>query len=249
MKKVLTLTAALLTLCASLSLASGLNLSITGSAALADCWAGLASSSATFACNSNTGSAFVCVGSVIPATDVNHFISASVVVDIQVNGATLPPWWQTQSGQCRQSQISLSFDPSGLGASCPPIWLTNPTPIQTVQNGVNGPNRLRVLGIAAVLPADEQVVLADGTEYAVFKLNIGRAKTIGAAPCVGCNTGAAIVLNEIKLGQPAGAPGGDERVTNQADNYCNTMQSGAPVCPGATPTHNRTWGAVKSLYR
>lgn len=249
MKKVLTLTAALLALCTSLCLASGLNFSITSNATLADCWAGLPSSSATFACNSNTGTAFACVGSVIPAVDVNHFISASVVVDIQVSGAVLPAWWQTQSGQCRQAAISLSFDPSVLGASCPPIWLTNPTPIQTVQNGVNGPNRVRVLGIAAVLPADEQVVAADGTEYAVFKLNISRAKTIGAAPCAGCNTGAAIVLNEIKLGQPAGAPGGDTRVTNQADNYCNTMQAAAPVCPGATPTHNRTWGAVKSLYR
>ncbi len=249
MKKVLTLTAALLTLCTSLSLAGGVNLSGNAGAVLADCWGMAPINAVTFACNSNSGSALNAIGSAIPTVDVPKFIGVTVVIDIQVAGATLPSWWLTQTGGCRAGPISMDFNPANLG-TCLAIWPVAPTGVVNVANGVGGPNRIRVIGGAALQPQDGYLLVGDGlSEYAVCKLNIARSKTIGAAPCAGCTTGACVVLNEIKLVQPSGAPGGDSRLTAPAGNDFVTYNAGAPVCPGATPTHNRTWGAVKSLYR
>ena len=82
----------------------------------------------------------------------------------------------------------------------------------------------------------------------MFKIAILRSKTVGTGLCAGCSTAACIVLNEIKLVQPASA-GVDYRIQNPADRNFVTYNAGAPACPGATPAQSKTWGAVKSLYR
>jgi hypothetical protein len=59
------------------------------------------------------------------------------------------------------------------------------------------------------------------------------------------------VFNSILLTQPAGQ--GDQTVSNTLDRNWVQWQAGAASiaggCPQATPTQNRTWGSVKSLYR
>jgi hypothetical protein len=40
-----------------------------------------------------------------------------------------------------------------------------------------------------------------------------------------------------------------EELTNPLDQSFVTWQAGIPNCPGATPAPNRTWGALKAMYR
>jgi hypothetical protein len=69
-------------------------------------------------------------------------------------------------------------------------------------------------------------------------------------PCAGCQLGACIVFQYIKVAQPAGTPGGDALLTDQHNTRYMTWQGGVGTnCPQATPTRKASWGQVKSLYR
>ena len=111
-----------------------------------------------------------------------------------------------------------------------------------------GTNRARMKGTGAI--SGISPITAD-TEWYICKLNIGGAKTAGTGNCPGCLDGACFVLNDVFLTQPIGV--GDFHISNALDRQSVTWQaSGGSVpggCPGATPTQNRTWGSVKSLYR
>jgi len=66
--------------------------------------------------------------------------------------------------------------------------------------------------------------------------------------CSGCLVPACIVLNSVKLAQPAGQ--GDAVIANPAASQHVTWQGGGTIeCPGATPTQSNTWGQIKTLYR
>ena len=93
-----------------------------------------------------------------------------------------------------------------------------------------------------------------GQEYYSLVIKITATGTLGnpCAPQSGCLDPVCIVLNEIKLTQPAGTPGGSPVVTNPLTENFVTWQGGAvggAGCPGATPAVNRTWGSVKAIYR
>ena len=242
MKKILTLAAALLVLGATSAMAQGgLNLfwnncSTSGASAL------------TFNCASNSGSYFL-YGSVVLPGDMPTFLGLTAVTDVAVDATSLPAWWQVAPGDCRANTFSISFDPNNNSTDCgTDIWqFNNPTPVSTIQPMLHGANTLR-LNSAAALPAGSEISLAaDGTEYYVFRITLSKQKSATAAACAGCNVGACIVLNEMKLSQPLGI--GDRTVTNPAVSNFVTWQAGALQCPQATPTQNRTWGAVKNLYR
>jgi hypothetical protein len=86
---------------------------------------------------------------------------------------------------------------------------------------------------------------------------INNAKTTGTGSCAGCTDGACIVLNSVKVTQPATVHQ-DYTITNPLGRAYVLWQAGGANpgsgpngtgCPGATPTRNETWGSVKSLYR
>jgi len=240
MKKVLTLAVALLVFGASASMAQGLNLYWNNCAL-----SGVGLTNLNANCASNTGAAYTMHASVYPPA-MPMFAATSAVIDVAVGGATLPEWWQTLTGQCRAGVIGISFDSSNNVTDCGQLWQTqNPLAVSTIQQGVNGPNRLRILGTAAV-PAGSELSVAPGDELWVCRVTIGRAGTLGACNN-GCSLPSTIVLNEMYMQQPGGLPA--YRITNPADNYCIGMNGGNAQCPGATPTQNTTWGAVKGLYR
>jgi len=182
--------------------------------------------------------------SVFPAVPMATFASASAIIDVSTTGGTLPAWWQTAAGQCRQNQITISFDPSVNATTCPDIWgFGTIVQVSAIQQGVNGPNRVRVNGLAAI-PAGSEIPLATGDELWLCMVQIFRANTLA---CVtGCSSPATIVFNETKLLSPTEP---QSVITNPAGNYCIGWNGGVATCPGATPTENRTWGAVKNLYR
>lgn len=242
MKKILTLAAALMVFGATASMAQGgLNLHWDGCAD----GGGVAK---TFACNANTGTAFAMYASIVLPANMPSFAATSAIIDVSFSGGSIPAWWQTLTGQCSQNRIGMSFDPTGNASACLDIWQGNPNlAVFQVQPGVNGPDRLRLNGGAAVPAGSELAQVADGADLVVCKVTIGRAKSVGTGSCAGCSIGACFVLNECKLQQPAGV--GDYTVTNPAANNFVTWQAGGPACPQATPSQNRTWGAVKNLYR
>jgi len=242
MKKIVTFVAALMTFGASASMAAGgLNLFWNG------CSDGGVSTQ-TFACDANTGSAFTLYASLILPQDMPFFAATSVIIDIRFSSPSIPAWWQTLNGQCSANRISESYDSANFVTNCPDIWQgqVNLSVFQA-QQGVFAANSLRLNGGAAVPAGNEIDHIADGTEWVVCKVSIGRAKTVGTGSCAGCNIGTCIVLNECKSQEPGDY--GDCTITQPAVSNFATWQVGGPSCPAATPAQSRTWGAVKNLYR
>ena len=241
MKKTLLLSAALLALSASIASAAGLNLSWTACGA-----SGLANK--TFACNVNTGAAEMMVASYVAPAGTQGITGMEAVIDLQSSTATLPAWWQFKNaGACRQTALAVAPN----GAACDGDYWAG-----QASGGVSAyitpyaaaANRARLLIIYAVPSTLAAPVDAD-IEYFAFTASVSHAKTVGSGSCAGCSDPVCIVLNEIKLTQAVGV--GDFRIQNAATRNFVTWQGGVVSggCPAVVPTQNRTWGAVKSLYR
>lgn len=242
MKKILTLSAALLLVAAVAS--AQVNLYVT------DCGAASTVKSVTNTCTLNTGTAFIAFGSVVipPVTRVG-FVGAQSVVDIQSSSATLPDWWRADA--CRSAGFSIAAD-GAMGGSCPTLWDAVPPAGSnlTGQYGLHGANSERLLLGTVLASTDAYDFQGDGaTELSVFKMTVLRTKTLGATACTGCATGACIVLNEVNLQTLTDSPDTFLRLTSPVANNFITYNAGAPPCPGSTPTQSRTWGSVKALYR
>jgi len=244
MKKALLLCGALLALSASVAAAAGINFSWS------DCGAA-GQVNKTFACTSNTLTGAIMVGSYIPPAGSTAITGEEIVIDLQSSGTTLPAWWAFKNaGACRQSSLSTSADFTGGPFSCTDYWagLAAGGATAYITPYATAANRARLLIIYATAVANAQPV-DENLEYYAFKATINGTKSAGSGACAGCLDQVCLVLNEIKLTQPAGV--GDYRIQNPAERNFVTWQGGvvAGGCPAATPTRNTTWGSVKSLYR
>ncbi|MBI5170953.1 MAG: hypothetical protein HZA61_15795 [Candidatus Eisenbacteria bacterium] len=244
MKRLVAFTALLAACFTSTALAAGINLSWN------DCGV-YGATNRSFACNSNTLTGAVLVGSYVPPAGTTAITGNEIVIDLVSAGSTLPAWWQFKNfGSCRQTSLSSSADFTSGPFSCADYWsglaagglAAYLTPYMTM------PSRARILLIYAVAvenarPMDETV------EYYSFKLTINGAKTVGSPSCSGCVDPVCLVLSQIKITQPAGV--GDYRLQSPLDHQFATWQGGVVIggCPGATPTRNTTWGSLKSQYR
>lgn len=235
------------------SVQAGLNLSWD------DCRAGGGSASTSFACDSSTGPPLTMVASVVIPADMPMFAAASVIIDVYVTGSALPAWWQTSAGQCRDGAITVSFDSSALDATgCPSIWAGTPTLyVFQTQPGLVVPYRMRLNAGAAVPQGAELSWVADGRELAVALIAISRAKSVGEDACAGCLVPACMQYQESKLYQSGDL--GDFTIDTGAGFYTNfaflnatgpyvTIENAWWPC-SIVPTRNRTWGAIKTLYR
>lgn len=253
MKKVTILAVAMLSLSASLALAGGVNISI------GDCGSGTLSNAATNTCASNTGSIFAAYGSVvIPAVTKSSFVGSMSIIDIQTNDATIPDYWRADA--CRSTAFSLSADGSISTTTCAATLWDTATPagsnITALSNSTQASiplNRERLLLGSVLFPTDVYNLTGDNsTEMVVFKLTVGKAKSVGTGACTGCATGACIVLNEIQL-QGMNDNGQQDylHITQTLNNnhISYNASAGLPTCPDAVPVRNRTWGSVKALYR
>jgi hypothetical protein len=243
MKKTLLLAGALLALSAGVASAQGgINLS------WADCGT-TGTLSRTFACTSNTLSGAIMIASAIAPVNMDQLNSEESVMDLQTNQAALSAWWQMGAGGCRATGgMSSSADFTGGPFTCADPWQGGALGAMDYAAGFGAPNRARVRTVYAI---GGSTSIDDATEYYIFKISLLGSKSTGTGACAGCTDGACIVLNSIKLNQPAGV--GDYVITTPITrNYVTWQAGGAGIsggCPAATPTQSRTWGSVKSLYR
>jgi len=257
MKKVTLLCGLLLALSASIASAAGVGLRWNS----CNSDVPTAAINKNFACNSNTAPASVLVGSfTLGAAGLLATSGNEVVIDLASAGSTLPAWWSFKNaGTCRGASMTMNF----VGPAACLDWALGAASggLGAYNIGQRGPNTARVVAALAVTP-DNLQDLAGDQEYFSFNLQINNLKTVGTGACAGCNVPVCIVFNSINLTTPvlanniklAGSESG-------ADGDFATWQGGAGVivapypggnggagCGAATPTQNKTWGAVKSMY-
>ena len=177
--------------------------------------------------------------SFVLAEPVTSLGASDMLMDLQVDAASLPAWW-TQGLNRFGGSTGPSTCPSWAdGAPSGPV-LFGPSVVQ------NAPSRLRLRMIIAVQQGEERAVSA-GTEYSagIIELKFGP----GTFDNPGCVTPACWVLIEGRL-YDASIPGNILLSNPSTSNYM-TWQGPASRfgCPQATPVRKATWGSIKALYR
>jgi hypothetical protein len=209
-----------------------------------ECGAGTTQASVTNACTLNSGTAFTLVGSaVIPELTRVGFIGCMSTLDVAPSDWVVPDWWRLDA--CRAVGF-IASDGATVTSACPSIW-ENGLPATTMINGfpIYGGAHMR-LYIGSVLAIENAYdFTGDGaTELGVFRLTVTHRKTLGDGACTGCTTGAVVVLQEINLQTLTDTPDTFLRLTNPLVNTSVSYNGGQGV-----PARNRTWGAIKALYR
>jgi len=195
----------------------------------------------TFACDTNVGTARIVVSAVLDP-EPNGLLGVRCVLDVVVDSAELPEWWQLASGGCRSGQVSSSGLWTAADASCLDAWeglvLVTGTPVLTL-----APGRLRIIGvgalpagIASVTPAVESFLLAVTLSY---------SKTVGGGSCSGCERASCVLLRELTLD----VPGSDDVFVQIPDSTSLLSWQATPATCRTTPSRNKTWGSIKSLFR
>ena len=246
---------------AALALALGLAAGDAAAAGLnlyaGDCGAGTPATSVTNACTLNAGSAFRLIGSVVlPTGTIPQFSGCESILDVQTDATgTIQDWWRADA--CRASGFAAQADSLVIGGACATVW-DHAAPQGTTLNALFAdgapPDRLRFLIETTVDPtvAPGATLVGDGvTERSVFAFTALRANSNGPGACVGCNSPACLVLQEIGIRTLLDAGGTHMRITdvqsNRSVNYNGSLTTA--VCPSSVPVRQRTWGMLKSLYR
>jgi len=203
----------------------------------------------SFACNSNVGGNTL-FASAIPDVAIPALNGQSDVLLIQTPSATLPAWWQRQTGGCNvASSFTTSTDFTSF-TNCVDPWMGLGVAGLIVDYPVSGygPDTERVRMISAMPSGTEQAV-DNVHEIYLIRLFVSHAKSTGFGACAGCTQSACIVLQSVTLESPGGIPA--DTITNPLLRQHAVWQDPALLsgCPGATPTRARTWGSVQSLYR
>jgi hypothetical protein len=186
--------------------------------------------------------------------DVIADLGAIDLIATSLSATVLPDYWQMQGGGCRGSaDLLFSADFTSGPFTCTDMWGgVGATGGQLGGKDTAVPylNTARIKWSTSCLPdAATAPDITGGTEYYVERISVKRVNTSCMA---GCTDEVCLVFNHYELallagGTPptwesdAGSPGTATYVTWQSAGVFN--------CPVATPTHHRTWGDIKSLYR
>jgi hypothetical protein len=201
-----------------------------------------------FGCAANTVT-FTLQPAFTLAAAVDSVVAIEGVVDVLSQSGTLPSWWELQPGGCRGSAL-VALEPVGSGCSDP--WAGNGvSAIQAyrVSPETSAPDRARIVFTASVLPS-QKVALQPGIPYTGPALALGTQTTVGTNACSGCSATACLVFNSVTLKRVPGATGADIVISDPAStaNWAYWQGTTGLDC-AVVPVRNRTWGAIKSLYR
>jgi len=245
MKKTLLFSVSWLALTASIASAGGIRL------AWNDCLGAGGATNRTFACDTNVGSNDLYV-SFDPPVDVPDVYGSTVIINLSTSPYPYPPlpaWWQFKNiGSCRLTALSAQPIPGG----CADPWNGQTSSVGIAAYIVTAalpsmPLHLARIFASVSVPTLNAAPVHQGTEYTVMVIRITNARTTGPGACDGCQQQICLVLNEVILG-----------TNNSGDlTMTNSIQYDCPGDPGtsvswqgnSTPTLNRTWGRMKSLYR
>ncbi len=210
---------------------------------------------ATNACTSNWATVFAAYCSmVMPSVTCRGFAGATGLIDVSSSVDPLPDWWRSDT--CRPNGFQFVADYT-IGLSCATPWdLVSSLPGfswgPVAIYGVHGANTIRFVLSRALAETEAFDLTGDGvTELSVFKFTVNRVKSVGTGSCWGCVYGACLVLNEINLQTLTDTPATYLRLSGPLAGALDyiTYNASAQPCPLATPVRNRTWGAIKALYR
>jgi hypothetical protein len=158
----------------------------------------------------------------------------------------LPPFWDFHVGGCSgATNLLFSADFTGnIPPQCYDLWQgLGGTGGQF--GGESGPtpdgNRARIKWTTAVTP-DQALPMPTGTPMYVERLTFRHGNL---AQCPGCQEPVCFVYNEELLSDISGK---QWRFTNAGYATANAPPTSIN-CPGSTPTHSKTWGEVKALYK
>lgn len=216
--------------------------------AWSDCLQGGGATTVAFGCAANTVT-FTLQPAFTLAATVDSVVAIEGVVDVLSQPGTLPPWWELQPGGCRGNAL-VALEPVGSGCSDP--WAGNGvSAIQAyrVSPETSAPDRARIVFTASVLPS-QKVTLLPGIPYNAPALALGTQTTVGTNACSGCSATACLVFNSVTLKRVPGATGADIVISDPAStaNWAYWQGTTGLDC-AVVPVRDRTWGAIKSLYR
>lgn len=206
----------------------------------------------SFACDTDVGSEPLYCALVTPEP-VDSVLGIEITIDLQVAGASLPDWWRFDTGGCRDGALHADVDFGAL-STCRDMWVTSPSggfSTYTVGMPHGGANQARIK-LAFAVPTTEALSLEAVFMYYAARLLLPNVGSTG--DCAGCQSAACLVLNQITLlrpPRPEGTPSADVVIANPVQgtsNWAGWQTLSAGSCQ-AVPVQNRTWGAVKSLYR
>ncbi|MFN8589166.1 MAG: hypothetical protein U0704_15345 [Candidatus Eisenbacteria bacterium] len=221
------------------------------SLAWSDCGAA-GSTARSFACNSNTGTDDLYL-SFVPPTGVNAFYEIEAIVQVgTVDFAPVPDWWNFVSFTgCRRASLLTTHNiPISTGACVDPYALAPSTLTQQVATALvlfgDGVTRRMQLRAVVTLAVADTLALDPGTEYYGVRWRFNHTRTVGTGACAGCTQAMCLALGRVLLRSGPAQP--VEFALPQTAQHAVTWNGGSS-CDRLVPVRNRTWGALKSLYR
>ena len=196
-----------------------------------------------FACNSNTGGARVVVSAL--RTELERVVTVGFDCHLEVVAASayLPTWWQMGPGQCRAGSLSASALAFPEDAACFDAWAGVMSTVTDVSNVPGEPRILLWIG-----GTDHTMTSSMGPSLETFvvAVNVSYERSIGAGSCEGCLTTSCIVLRSFTVHDLDVPP--EKHIPLLDGRDMLAWQTTREDCI-ATSVRQKTWGAIKSLYR
>ena len=179
---------------------------------------------------------------------------------LQVATPGLDSFWHMNESGCNSTGLSISAARNTVPNTGCLANFTGSTGasvsslITAYGDGYGGANRAKIL-VTVARSASSPIAAVAGSNYYLSHLtfSLDNASEAGGT-CVGCTYAAAILYQSTVMYSVAGAGGlGSEAVPIEIDGpglgtNCAAINGGSGMC-AATPTVNKTWGQLKSLYR
>jgi len=171
--------------------------------------------------------------------DIPNLAAVDAFMDVKAISGDISPWW-SETGRWTGDATNST------GASCGIELLSQAPsgPVVLVSVHTVAPNRIRVRTSIALVPGEEQAVVA-GQEYYSHTLQLHfRA---GTADDPGCAAPACFAMVDLILIAPGAA---DTHIPYPLVQNAVGWQSGFPgPCIFYSPTAKNTWGQIKAIYR
>lgn len=205
----------------------------------------------SFACDVNTGQDLLWI-SFVPPAGITALTGIETKLELQTEAATLPPWWQFQTGGCRATVgIALVTSTPEAPSTCAAPWITNGIGGFGFPLSQPGPGRTPLWMVTAV-DVPSYGPLTAGVEYHHAAIAVKHARTVGTTTCAGCDVGVCIALVNVRLVEDYAVDPYPVDLWEKLDRTTVLWQpTGTPPaeCFQSVPVKNRTWGSIKSLYR